>query len=174
MGDIPFSRDVVSARIEKIAGIFDLLPSINDAQIEFSLLRYCFSLVKFIYSLRTCDPSHLLPIYDHLDNLQSSTLSIILGRPLDDAARLQAFLPVKRGGTGLRSATLHSPAAFIASVAQTRSIVDKILPAHIQRRSLDGAFPLLQTNAANPAYTSIDLLPPDFTQNSLSVEIDTM
>ena len=79
---------------------------------------------------------------------------------------------MKKGGSGLRSATLHSPAAFIASALQTRTIVDKILPAHIQRRSLDGAFPLLQTNTANPTYSSIDLLPPNSTQNSLSAEID--
>ena len=78
------------------------------------------------------------------------------------------------GGSGLRSAVQHSPAAFIASSAQTRGIVDGILPACITRRSLDSAFPLLQTHSGNAAYSSIELLPCEFTQHSLSAEIDAL
>ena len=159
-------------RIAKIAEVFDLLPSLNNAQAEFALLRFCFSLPKLTYCLRTCDPLHLLPIYQIFDSLQLSSFSLLLGRQLDDAARAQAFLPVKTGGTGLRSAVQHSPAAFIASSAQTRTIVDGILPQRISRRKTDSAFPLLQTHSGNPAYTAIEMLPPDFTQHSLSAEID--
>ena len=88
------SRDAVRARVEKIAAIFDVLPTFNNAQIEFGLLRYCFSLPKLSYCLRTCDPSQLLPIYQLFDSLQLSSFSLLLGRPLDDAARTQTFLPV--------------------------------------------------------------------------------
>ena len=173
IGDISFSRGVVDKRIAKIAEIFDLLPSLNDAQLEFSLLRFCFSLPKLSYCLRTCDPLHLLPSYQNFDSLQLSSFSTLLGRQLDDAARTQAFLPVKIGGSGLRSANQHCSAAFIASNAHTRNIVDSLLPPRIERRSTLNAFPLLQQNTGNPTYTNTDLLPPDFTQHSLSIEIDT-
>ena len=172
VGDIPFSRGVVDDRIAKIAEIFDSLPSLNNAQLEFSLLRFCFSLPKLSYCLRTCDPLHLLPSYQNFDSLQLTTFSTLLGRPLDDGARIQAFLPVKLGGSGLRSANQHCSAAFIASTEQTRSIVDSILPPHIARRSTLNAFPLLQQHTGNVAYTNAELLPPDFTQHSLSTEID--
>ena len=43
VGNIPFSRDLVDERIQKIAEIFDRLPAIDDAQTEFALLRSCFS-----------------------------------------------------------------------------------------------------------------------------------
>ena len=40
------------------------------------------------------------------------------------------------------------------------------------RRSTLNAFPLLQQNTGNVTYINTDLLPPDFTQHSLSIEID--
>ena len=173
VGDIPFARQVVHHRIGKIEAVLDALPSINDAQIEFALLRHCYSLPKLTYCLRTCDSSHLLPAYDHFDSLQLSSFSLLIGRQLDAAARTQAFLPVKLGGAGLRSAVLHSSAAFIASTAQTRPIVGNLLKPEVRRRSLEQAFPSLQLHSGNATYTSADLLPPNFTQQSLSKEIDT-
>ena len=167
VGDIPFARGVVDDRIRKIAEFFDVLPSLNDAQLEFALLRFCFSLPKLSYCLRTCDPQHLLPPYQNFDSLQLSSFSSILGRQLDDSARTQAFLPVKIGGSGLRSATQHGCAAFIASTSQTLNIVDSLLPPSISRRSTLNAFPLLQLHCGNASYTSSELLPPDFSQHSL-------
>ena len=140
VGDIPFSRDVVHDPIGKIGDIFDVLPSLNDAQIEHNLLRHCYSLPKLSYCLRTCNASHLLPTYQYFDDLQLSTFSLIIGRQLDEAARQQAFLPVVKGGTGLRSATHQSPAAFIASSAQSKAIVDALLPPSVSRRPFDEAF----------------------------------
>ena len=171
VGNIPFSRDIVDSRIEKIADIFDVLPSIDDAQTEFALLRSCFSLPKLTYCLRTCHPSNL-PAYKQFDALQFATFSQLFGHPLDSTARTQAFLPVKRGGVGLRSAQQHCSAAFIASNISSRRIVDQILPAEVTRRSVTGAFSLLQTYTGNASYTSEELLPPNSDQHSLSREID--
>ena len=124
------------------------------------------------YCFRTCEPSSLLPVYKHFDSLQLATFSSILGRSLDENAHAQMFLPIKIGGAGLRSAAQHCPAAFIASVSQTRSNVDKILPERVCRRDTTSAFPMLQTRSGNATYTDFDLLPAEFTQHSLSAEID--
>ena len=173
VGDISFSRKVIDDRILKIAEIFDRLPDLNDCHVSFSLLRYCFSLPKFSYCLRTCDPSHLLPSYRHFDSLQYSTLSLLIGQPIGDDARIQACLPLKLGGVGLRSAESHCSAAFIASVAHSRPILDTISPLPLPSRSLDPSFHLLQTATGNPTFSSLDLLPADFTQNSLSKLVDS-
>ena len=127
IGNIPFSRDVFEDRIQKIAEIFDRLPDIGDAQTEFALLRSCFSLPKLTYCLRTCDPAHLLPSYRKFDSLQFATFSQLFGRPLDHDAQIQAFLPVKKGGVGLRSAEQHSSEAFTS---------EELLPPNLDQHSL--------------------------------------
>ena len=158
--------------MEKIAIMLDSLPSLNDAQLEFGLLRQCYSFPKMSYCVRTCNPESLLPSYENFDSLQLSSLSQLLGRPLSDAACRQAFLPIKMGGAGLRSATLTSPAAFIASTKQSSTIVQSILPSTILPRSPDSALQLLQAHSGNATYSSLSLLPPSSTQHSLSNEID--
>ena len=171
VGNIPFSRDVVSSRIEKISAILDVLYTLNNAQLEYSLLRHCFSFPKMAYCLRTCDPQSLLPIYSHFDYLQRLSLVRIVGRPLSDAARDQAFLPIKLGGAGLFSTSQISAAAYIASIKTTRSVIQSILPPASSPRLPDSAFLHLQQETGNPAYSSMALLPPSSTQHSLTEEI---
>ena len=172
VGDFSFSRDIVDDRILKIANLLDLLPSLNNSHVSFNLLRYCFSLPKFSYCLRTCEPSHLLPTYRHFDSLQYSTLGLLIGQSLGESARQQASLSVKLGGVGLRSAESHCSAAFISSVIHSQPIIDSLLTLPLPPRPLDSSFPLLQAVTGNPTFTSADLLPPEFTQNSLSKLID--
>ena len=78
----------------------------------------------------------------------------------------------KIGGSGLRSAKQHSSAAYIASTTHTQTIVDSLLSPLISRRSTTNAFTLLQQNTGNSTYTCPEILPPEFTQHSLSIEID--
>ena len=92
---------------------------------------------------------------------------------MDIDAKIQTFLPVKRGGTGLRSAEQHSSAAFISSNTHTRQIVNKLLPSFVSRRPLGNSFSLLQSFSGNATYASEELLPPNFDQHSLSIEIDS-
>ena len=47
-----------------------------------------------------------------------------------ESSWLQASLPVKAGGIGIRRATQLAPSAFLASAAGCSSIVRQILPLH--------------------------------------------
>ena len=80
----------------------------------FFLLKNCFSLPKLQYILRCapCSGSQILLEYDNVirDSLQS-----ILNITLSESAWLQATLPVKRGGLGVRLASLVALPAFLAS-----------------------------------------------------------
>ena len=171
VGNIPFARDVVSSRVDKIAAILDALSLLNNAQLEYALLRFCYSFPKMSYCLRTCDPESLLPIFSHFDDLQLTSLARILGRTPSDSARSQAFLPVKLGGAGLFSTTQISPAAFIASIKSTSSIIRSVLPSNTLPHLPDSAFRHLQSQTGNPTYSSLALLPSDSSQHSLTAEI---
>ena len=50
-----------------------------------------------------------------------------MGGPLSDSQAIQASLPVKLGGLGLRDASSHAPAAYIGSCTTTRDLVRRLV-----------------------------------------------
>jgi hypothetical protein len=101
VGDVIFIPEVVEARTTKIAVVLEHLPSLNNAQAEFCLLRLCLSIPKFFCCLRICDPTHLQETYKQFDLHQSHSLSLILGLLVNTDTWFQATLPLKFGGIGL-------------------------------------------------------------------------
>ena len=89
-----------------------------------------------MYLLRT-SPCFLSPILHLYDNELRNMLSSIPNTFLDDRAWLQASLPVKSGGLGIRSAVHLAPSAYLASFAGCRELTFTILPPHFQDLSLD-------------------------------------
>ena len=82
------------------------------------LLRYSLSATRLLHILRCC------PCTDHpglveYDAALRTDLSKVLNLPLSDDAWLQASLPVKMGGLGIRSVTSLALPAFLASAAST-------------------------------------------------------
>jgi hypothetical protein len=110
---------IIGARLEK----FD----VHDAII---LLRYCFTIPKLMFLLRTapCFLSSSLPEYD--STLCSIFCSISnISMSTDDAAWFQATLPVRFGGIGLFSAIQLAPSAFLASAAASLVLFQSLLPS---------------------------------------------
>lgn len=90
------------------------------------LLRACFSSPKVLHLLR-CSPS-----FDHaslisFDNLLKVGLCNILNCNLSETQWLQASLPVKDGGLGIRSVAALAPSAFLASAAGTANLQEILL-----------------------------------------------
>src|SRR6218665_1217535 len=122
---VPLStRDALSealtARTAELRRMLDRLADVatHDALI---LLRYSVSAMRLLHTLRCC------PCADHLELTQydavlRSGLSRILNLPLTDEAWIQASLPIKRGGLGIRSVTSLALPAFLASAASTDSL----------------------------------------------------
>jgi len=97
------------------------------------LLRHSFALPKLLYNLRTtpCFLSPALQEYDsHLMSIVSTITNIHFGE--SDPAWLQATLPVKMGGLGIRNAVQLAPSAFLASAAATSDLVHQIVPTVLQ------------------------------------------
>ena len=149
------------------------LRDIGDSQLETSLLRSCLVLPKVSFVLRTCPPSHIRHTTVDFDSAIRESLESIVGGPLSDWSWLKASLPSSRGGFNLRSASLHAPAAFLASSSGSPPLVEQILghlpgsPPHIC-----SALSALASAAVHPDWQSLDDIDVPLCQHSLSLSID--
>lgn len=172
----PVGVDAFAATIleKRISAIRDLtmtkLPNLHDSQAEFCLLRSCFSIPKFGYCLRTCEPTKHASRLAAFDGTIRDALSSILARPLNPGQWMQATLPVPMGGLGLRSATSHASAAFVSSLAQTHSLVTSILSKPGYNRDFSQALTNLNASSHN-SFTTLEEVGKT-TQAALSLSID--
>ena len=97
------------------------------------LLKHSFAILKLLYNLRT-SPCFLSPALEVYDKTLRSIVSGITNIHFEesDPARLQATLPVKLGGLGVRSAVQLAPSAFLASAAASSDLVHHIVPPTLQ------------------------------------------
>ena len=98
---------------------------------------------KLLYLLRTayCSDNPLLATFD---NILRSGLSSILNVDLSDTQWLQASLPVRHGGLGIRSAQMPAPSAFFGfSCINIRS--STVHPPGVCRIIFDESLPALET-----------------------------
>ena len=129
IGDVDCIDDVILRKIEMLQLMGERLNLLcsHDA---LTLLRHSFAIPRVFYTLRTA-PCFLSGHLKSFDDILCSTLSSIVNIHLDsESAWLQASLPVKAGGIGIRRATQLSPSAFLSSAAGCSSIVRQILPLH--------------------------------------------
>jgi hypothetical protein len=102
------------------------------------LLRNVVSTSRLLYTLRTapCTGSMELVTYDLL---LRSTLTTTLNIDLTDEGWLQASLPVRWGGLGVRSAVSLASSAYLASAASTADRINTLLPERLQQLPPDAA-----------------------------------
>lgn len=90
------------------------------------LLRSSFSAPKVNHIIR-CSPCFGHPSLSTFDSLLRQGLSAIINCDLTDNQWLQASLPVRDGGLGIRCIASLASSAFLASAASTRQLQDQIL-----------------------------------------------
>jgi hypothetical protein len=108
--------------LQRAAGRLQLIAA-HDALI---LLRASFSAPKLQHTLRA-SPCSGHPALDRFDDLLRSCVSNICNTDLSDTQWIQASLPVRNGGLGIRRVSSLAPSAFLASAAGTRDLQAKIL-----------------------------------------------
>ena len=119
LGSEDFCDKLVMDRVQKIEKTLDMLPELDDPQIELLLLRSCVGLPKFAFPMRTCPPSKISNSIRRFDDAITASLTTIVGCPLTRSSSTQASLPVSIGGLGIRSASSTAEAAFIGSCVET-------------------------------------------------------
>ena len=120
---------ILSKKLEEFQRLANTLKLLS-AHDAFFLLKNCFSLPKLQYILR-CAPCFESQILSQYDDTIRESLQSILNITLSEQAWLQATLPIKRGGLGVRLASQVALPAFLASCGSTSELVQKLLPTHL-------------------------------------------
>ena len=173
IGPPDFCKEVFQSRLVKVRAFLGALRHMGDSQLETSLLCSCLALPKVSFVLRTCPPSHICHTTVDFDSAIRESLESIVGGPLSDWSWLKASLPGSRGGFNIRSASLHAPAAFLASSSGSQPLVEQILghppgpPPYIR-----SALSTLASAAVHPDWQSLDDIDVPLRRHSLSLSID--
>ena len=126
------------------------MPTAQDALL---LLRVSFSALRVQYLLR-CAPSVDNPALEWFDGHLRSALSCI-----SDTQWLQASLPIKHGGLGIRQVRSLVLPAFLASAASTSDLQSRILSASVCTTDTYFDSFLLAWQTAHGPLSPADLLP---------------
>lgn len=106
--------------------LFDRLTNLNSHTAYF-LLKNCFAIPRFNYFLRTSPAWKCKEFLKSVDNKIKSTLELILNVSLNDKQWIQANLPIKCGGLGIRRVEDISLPAFLSSTFGVNVLVSHIL-----------------------------------------------
>ena len=102
------------------------LLSAHDSDYFLVLLRSSLSAPKLIHTLR-CSPCTDHSVLATFGKLLHSGINAIPNSNLSETQWIQASLPAKHGGLGIRRAASLASSAFLASAASTRDLQDRIL-----------------------------------------------
>ena len=124
-GDAEFCRQFFASKHQAALALLSTINDLGciDPQVALALLRLCSSFCKLAHIARTT-PSHLiLSSMEKFDIDVHRSFAECTGCDVPDSAWRQAQLSWRRGGFGLRSLALHSPAAYIASLCGSGSVI---------------------------------------------------
>ena len=129
----------LSAKCVQLEDVAQRLMKLS-AHEAFFLLKSCFAVPKLQYLLRSA-PCSTSSMTEHLDGVIRRIVSSVANVKFDEESWVQASLPVRWGGLGVRCTTVLAPSAFLASVHSAKSMVDMLLPERA-RLSLDHSIDL--------------------------------
>jgi len=119
-------NQALEARCSDLNRALDRFPLIS-AHDGLVILKNSISAPKLMYTLR-CSPAFGHCLLDDFDQSLRLGLSRLANVQVDDLNWVQASLPVKDGGLGIRSVGLLAPSAFLASAAATQDLQAQLLP----------------------------------------------
>ena len=138
VGSPVFVKQFLSDAVDKIERLTDLLPRLQQSQTQYCLLRSCMSLPKFGYLLRTTLCLDHPEVLRRFDGVTRNSLNDLLGTVLDNKSWYQATLPVSSAGLGLRNASDHYIAAYIASITGSLDLILQLTHGEAGLRSETG------------------------------------
>ena len=148
-------------RAQKVGKAIACLDSLEDAHVQFTILRACLGACKFNYVLRgVCPSAGVLRALQEIDDTMRLSLEHLLHCSVPDRAWLQAGLASKDGGLGVRHLARIAHPAYIGSTINAAPLVATLLG----RSSL--ATPGLQS-AASVLLTRLGEMAPDSVRVSL-------
>ena len=118
IGDKGFCSAFISRKQSEARPLLERLEEVGavDPQVALTLLYMCGGFCRLAHLARATPPSLAmtsLQLFDEVDLFHCTAVDTT------DVAWQQAQLSLSRGGLGMRSLFLHSPAAFIASLCSS-------------------------------------------------------
>ena len=134
LGPPDYCVEVFQARLAKLQLALDAFHNIGDSQLETALLllRSCLALPTEAFLLHVCPPCHVANSTRAFDTTIRHTLENIISGPISEWSWEKASLPSNKGGLNLRSASLHAPAAYLAFVNSSQSLLSRILVTYVE------------------------------------------
>ena len=125
IGDAEFCRQFFASKHQAALALLSTINDLGciDPQVALALLRLCSSFCKLAHIARTTPPHLILSSMEKFDIDVHRSFAECTGCDVPDSAWRQAQLGLRRGGFGLRSLALHSPAAYIASLCGSGSVI---------------------------------------------------
>ena len=105
LGSPIFSEAVLPAAQQKLLSLKTLLDRLVplNAHVSYFLIKNCLLIPKMTFFMRTT-PLWLFPTFlEQADEMICNSLELIINIPLSNDSRLQASLPIKCGGLGIRN-----------------------------------------------------------------------
>ena len=127
VGTEDFFDRVVGQRVEKVLRLQDHLTDLENPQVALHLLRSCVSICKINHLLRTVPLEFASEQWTHFDNGLRLSLGRITHTSVPDQAWVQATLPCRMGGLGLRESRATQKAAFLGSCNFSRPLCHRLL-----------------------------------------------
>ena len=128
MGDVACIDATLEKKIQALNTMGARFPYLSSHD-ALTLLRHSFAIPKLHYLLRSA-PCFLSGKLAEYDSTLRAIISSVTNTPLTqkDEAWLQATLPVRFGGLGVRSAAHVAPSAYLSSTAASADLVSALLP----------------------------------------------
>ena len=122
LGDAEYCASVLTERAAKAQELVDAIGKYGHTQGALLQLRHCASWGKLVYAARTVPPALHGVAFAQYGSALRKGLEQLVGDVLPDRCWELAQLCIGRGGLGIRDPGRHAPAAYLASLAQTRSL----------------------------------------------------
>ena len=116
VGSASFLDSHARRRVDSATALLDALGALQDPQVALRLRRSSAGFCRVAYNMRCCPPEAQAAALVEFDALVHRCFSSFTGLHLTDEQWCQATRGLRQAGLGLRSARVHGPAAFLASV----------------------------------------------------------
>ena len=160
-GSQEYYNNCVGKKVDIVLSCQEHLSDLKDPQVELHLLRSCLSLCKVNHLLRTVPSNRAMDQFRRFDSGLRSCLETITNSSLSDAAWIQASLPIRLGGLGLREASKVATAAFTGSCNSSRSLSTHLLDSDalsVTKRALTESSIREQLSSSLPPNHTLNLL----------------
>ena len=151
LGDAAFCTRYAGEKVATASKLLDQLAKLEDPQVSLRLMQKCAGVCKVTHSMRMTPPELHAPALQQFDTKVRSSFSQATGLLPDEEQWAQACRSFSHAGIGLRQASLHKEAAFLASAAASSVLCHELDPNF----TLQGADPTSEFGSALTTYNAL-------------------